>query len=89
MSYILEPVDSVEILTLMDNSTDMTISLDSNVVSIGSWILACLILSPVENSVVSRQRVVGQRLQSLRFGDRITNAPIFDLRDPHFRRIQP
>ncbi len=28
MSYILEPVDSVEVLTLMDNSTDMT--LESN-----------------------------------------------------------
>ncbi len=25
MSYILEPVDSVEVLTLMDNSTDMTL----------------------------------------------------------------
>ena len=28
MSYILEPVDSVEVLTLMDSSTDMT--LESN-----------------------------------------------------------
>ena len=28
MSYILEPVDSVEVLTLMDISTDMT--LESN-----------------------------------------------------------
>ena len=28
MSYILEPVDSVEVLILMDNSTDMT--LESN-----------------------------------------------------------
>ena len=28
MSYILEPVDSVEVLTMMDNSTDMT--LESN-----------------------------------------------------------
>ncbi len=28
MSYILEPVDSVEVLTLMDNSTDMTLESD-------------------------------------------------------------
>ncbi len=28
MSYILAPVDSLEVLTLMDNSTDMT--LESN-----------------------------------------------------------
>ncbi len=28
MSYLLEPVDSVEVLTLMDNSTDMTLESD-------------------------------------------------------------